>query len=78
MNAPWAMRNPDFGDLLRCRGIAVGDYSFTPGRVSQCNEDPVIGGVWGILDFRSIKVPELFQHAIRSCFLLPVNTKNEI
>jgi hypothetical protein len=30
--------------------------SFAFGRVSQCNEDPVIGGIWGILDFRSIRV----------------------
>jgi len=34
-NAPWAKRNPAHGDLLRCRGFAVADYSFTLGRLGS-------------------------------------------
>jgi hypothetical protein len=36
--------------LLSCRGFWVEDYSFTLGRVLQCNIDPVIEGFWSILD----------------------------
>ena len=28
---------------------------------SQCNEDPVIGRIWGILDFRSFRVRQILD-----------------
>jgi hypothetical protein len=68
--------HPIFGvypPLAGCQGFAVGNYSFTLGRLVGAKRKSRHRGSWGTLDFRSIEVkttfpgPDASGQTLRNC-----------